>query len=268
MITILSGSNKNRLSPGSEESNPLERTPLRMLPVAMPTAAPIAEPRKPMKMASRENRPKTLPPLIPMAFMSPISRVRSWTDMSSVFTMPNPAASSAMIAKELRIHTIPLITARNIPSWSSTVTPSMSSSASWDLMGPTSVLSLRLAVAVKYVLGISRGEPEVWYSYSFLFSSDEGMGLVDAPAREAWLMPETRTSKARVSPAALRMAIVTDLPTASSLESKPRGVTQEAGSRISSADRSGVSPASSCSPSASAGEPRLSWNFLPSGASR
>ena len=63
--------------------------------------------------------------------------------------MPKPAASSAMIAKELRIHTMPLMTARNMPSWSSTVMPSMFSSASCDLMEPILEVSSTVAVAVK-----------------------------------------------------------------------------------------------------------------------
>ena len=94
------------------------------------------------------------------------------------------------------------------------------------------------------------------------------MGLSEDPASDAWDTPDTVASKLLSLPATLVMAILTVLPTASWLDPRPSGSTQEAGSSSSSLLRSGVSPASSCSPSASGGEPRLSWNFLSLGATR
>ena len=92
--------------------------------------------------------------------------------------------------------------------------------------------------------------------------------MSEEPARDAWETPETVTVNALSSSTALPMVIFTVLPTASWLEPSPSGSTHEAGSRISSFARSGVFPASSCRPSASGGEPRLSVNFLPLAASR
>ena len=94
------------------------------------------------------------------------------------------------------------------------------------------------------------------------------MGLSEEPARDAWDTPETFAVNVLSWSTALPMAIFTVLPTASWFDPRPSGSTQEAGSRISSLARSGTSPDSSCSPSASGGEPRLSLNFLPLADSR
>jgi hypothetical protein len=91
-----------------------------------------------MKAASRLKSPKTRPLLMPMAFMRPISRVRSCTLMSSVLTMPNAAANSATAAKALSTPVMPEITVVTIPSWSATVCPLMPASATSALSAASS----------------------------------------------------------------------------------------------------------------------------------
>ena len=58
-----------------------------------------------------------------MAFIRPISLVRSCTLISSVLTMPKPAASRAITAKALSTSTMPSMTALNEPIASCTVVP-------------------------------------------------------------------------------------------------------------------------------------------------
>ncbi|MFC5127153.1 hypothetical protein ACFPRL_28655 [Pseudoclavibacter helvolus] len=70
----------------------------------------------------------TRPLPIPMAFMRPISRVRSCTDMSRVFTMPKLAASSAITANALSTSTIPSITGEAMLS---SATPTTTACVSW-----------------------------------------------------------------------------------------------------------------------------------------
>lgn len=124
MITAIdTGSNAISCSPGRSENSPCASAELTAVPTSMPTPAPIALPRKPMNTASRLNSENTRPEPMPIAFMRPISRVRSCTLISSVLTMPKLAASRAMIANALRTSTIASMTAVNEPSWSSTVVP-------------------------------------------------------------------------------------------------------------------------------------------------
>ncbi len=91
-----------------------------------------------MNAASAENSAKIFPAPIPIAFIRPISRVRSCTDISSVLMMPKPAAMSAMMAKPLSTQTRPLMTELMAPSWSSSVMPTMSWVRSSRLMRETS----------------------------------------------------------------------------------------------------------------------------------
>jgi len=85
----------------------------------MAAAEPMALPRKPMNAASVLKSAKTDPLPIPMAFMSPISRVRSCTDINRVFTIPNPAAIRAMTANASRTPMMPLMTVLTVPIRSS-----------------------------------------------------------------------------------------------------------------------------------------------------
>jgi hypothetical protein len=128
MTAIEAGSNAMSVSPGSADNSPLASTPFSAVPARIAPSAPIALPRNPMNTASRLNRPNTRPAPIPIAFMSPISRVRSCTLMRRVFTMPKPAAIRAITAKPFSTSTMASMTVLNDPIWSSTVVASYPSS--------------------------------------------------------------------------------------------------------------------------------------------
>ncbi len=123
MLAIDTGSKATRLRPTRSASSVRASTELRAVPTPIAATAPIALPRNPMKVASRLNIAKTRPLPMPIAFISPISRVRSCTDMNSVFTMPNAAASSAMIANAFKTSTMPSMTLVTVPRVSATVVP-------------------------------------------------------------------------------------------------------------------------------------------------
>ncbi len=72
-------------------------------------------PRSPSITASRLKSENTRPLPMPIAFIRPISRVRSCTDMSRVLTMPKLAASRAITANAFSTSTMPSITALNVP---------------------------------------------------------------------------------------------------------------------------------------------------------
>jgi hypothetical protein len=76
--------------------------------------------------------------------------------------MPSPAATSAMTAQALRIHTMALMTARNMPSWSSTVSPSMSCSSSRAWIPGARAMSSTVTVAIAKLSGTSSGTPLTW----------------------------------------------------------------------------------------------------------
>ena len=109
---------------------PVVSTWFAMSPTATPRPMPISEPSRPITTASMVNRPKIFPPVMPRAFMRPISRVRSCTAMSRVLMMPKLAASSAMSAKPVSTHVTASMMPRITPSCSSRVCASRPWSAS------------------------------------------------------------------------------------------------------------------------------------------
>ena len=101
IIAILSGLKITSSKVGKLERKVSCATVLATVPTSIDTRIPTTDPQKPSKIASIEKLKNTLLLLIPIAFIKPISRVRSWTAMNNVLMMPIAAASSAMPPKIL-----------------------------------------------------------------------------------------------------------------------------------------------------------------------
>ena len=143
-----------------------------------------------MKTASIEKSPKTRPERMPIAFIRPISRVRSCTLMSSVLMMPKPAAMSAITAKALRTRMMPSTTVWNVPIWSATVDPVKPAVARSSLMAwiSESVASAaNLAVALAYSAVAAVGIPVRWASKSAVVSA--ALVLAPDPTRVGFWIP-------------------------------------------------------------------------------
>lgn len=117
------GANSIMLKPSKFWNAPLDNILFRVVPKIMAIRAPIELPRNPMKIASKLNRENTFLLLIPMAFIKPISLVRSCTLMSKVFMIPKPAAIRAIIANPFSTPIARFSTVWISPSWSEIVVP-------------------------------------------------------------------------------------------------------------------------------------------------
>ena len=98
-------------------------------------------------MASKEKLRNTLPLDRPMAFMRPISRVRSWTDINRVLMMPMEAARRAMPPNMENTTRMMSKKVFIMPIWSSTVMPVSLSFSRAALMSSTFTEGSNSAVA-------------------------------------------------------------------------------------------------------------------------
>ena len=225
-LTIDSGANVRICSPASPERNPLARTSLMTEPTPIATPAPIALPRNPMNTASVLKRAKMRGPLMPIAFISPISRVLSCTLMRRVLMMPKPAAMSAITAKALRTRMMPSTTVWNVPIWSATVDPVKPAVARSSLMAwiSESVASAsNLAVALAYSAVAAAGIPVRWASKSAVVSA--AFVLAPDPTRVGFWIPTTVAEMMWGAPVASVMPMPTLSPIAAESSGKPSGST-------------------------------------------
>ena len=93
---------ENKLSPSKSLNKVSEAILLPMRPTIFATPKATSAPQKPIKMASKLNKAKIFNFLMPKAFISPISLVRSATAIIKVLIIPKVAATRAIPAKILR----------------------------------------------------------------------------------------------------------------------------------------------------------------------